>query len=431
MRIVSHINTQACVLAFMLLSMTSSSVSAQDQTDASTGNDSIELPWTDFVRLKLQQIAGEADSSYYTTGIYVFDLTTDSPVFAYNQQKQLHPASTQKLFTAIAALDKLGVSHCYETSVYAKGTITTDTLGHNVLNGNIYVVGDFDPKLGSSSIEEMASSIKNLGLSRIDGMLVADLSMKDTIMLGSGWCWDDKQPLLTPLSMGGDAYLCTKERINKYNPAAEFLFALRHKLEENGISVQGCGIGDYQTSDSCTLVCSIKHSIGDVLPRMMKESDNLYAESMFYQLAADMKKHVSWKDCKTVVENVASASGITISNIRIVDGCGLSFYNYTTVAAEVSMLRYAYKKGAAVFSPLYESLPVAGVDGTLKNRMKTGKTFRNIHAKTGSLTGVSSLAGYLTAANGHTLAFSIISNSLKKAAEGRALQDCICRVLCE
>lgn len=431
MRPVSHINTYTCLLALLLLFTTSSPVSAQEQMDASTGNDSIELSWTDSVKLKLQHIAGEADSSYYTTGIYVFDLTSDSLVFAYNQQKQLHPASTQKLFTAIAALDKLGARHCYTTSVYAKGSISTDTLGQNVLNGNIYIVGDFDPKLDASSMEEMASSIKNLGISRIEGMLVADLSMKDTVMLGNGWCWDDKQPMLTPLSMGGDAYLCTKDRINKYNPAAEFLFALRHKLGDNGISVQGCGIGDCLASDSCTLVCCIKHSIDDVLPRMMKESDNLYAESMFYQLAADTKKHVGWKDCKTVVEDVAAAAGATVSDIRIVDGCGLSFYNYTTVAAEVSMLRYAYKKGGSVFSPLYESLPVAGVDGTLKNRMKIGKTLSNIHAKTGSLTGVSSLAGYLTAANGHTLAFSIISNSLKKAAEGRTLQDRICRILCE
>ncbi len=425
MRVVERNNGGLRLVLLLWLCVSGMSVCAAGRTD------STELDWTGAVQNELRLIASEADSSYYTTGIAVYDLTADSILFVYNGRKQLRPASTQKLFTAITALDRLGARHNYTTSVYATGSLTVDSTGQSVLNGNIYIIGDFDPMLDNLSMGDIVSSIKNMGVSRIEGMLVADLSMKDSVMLGSGWCWDDRQPMLTPLSVGGDAYLCTREKLNRYSPSANFLLTLQRMLEADGVATRGCGIGDYYANDSSVLVCTVRHSIGDVLQRMMKESDNLYAESMYYQLAADRKKRVGWKDCRAVVEGVAAAAGIPESDVRVADGCGLSLYNYTTAFAEVLMLRYAYKKRETVFRSLYESLPVAGVDGTLKRRMKTGKAFRNVRAKTGTVTGVSSLAGYLTAANGHVLAFSIISNGLRKAAEGCALQDRICQVLCE
>ncbi len=419
-------------LAFLLwLCVSGISVTAQQPVYAAGEPDSAGHDWTSAVQRKLRLSAGGADSCHYTTGIAVFDLTADSLLFAHNAQKQLRPASTQKLFTAISALDRLGARHNYTTSVYATGSQAVDSTGQTVLNGNIYIIGDFDPMIDALSMAGIVSSIKGLGVSRIEGMLVADLSMKDSVMLGSGWCWDDRQPMLTPLSISGDAYLCTKERLNRYSPATNFLLTLQRMLEADGVTARGCGIGDYCAGDSGVLVCNVRHSIGDVLVHMMKESDNLFAESMFYQLAADQRKRIGWKDCRAVVERVASAAGVPDHDIRVADGSGLSLYNYTTAFAEVLMLRYAYKNRETVFRSLYESLPVAGVDGTLKRRMKTGKAFRNVRAKTGTVTGVSSLAGYLTAANGHVLAFSIISNGLRKAAEGCDLQDRICQSLCE
>lgn len=425
-----RIRIEARKLVFLCAFVFGLSVSAHKVVLGSEA-DSIGQDWNGTVLNNLQLLACEADSSYFTTGIAVFDLTADSLLFAYNSQKHLRPASTQKLFTAITALDRLGVRHNYTTSVYATGSQSIDSIGQRVLNGNIYIIGDFDPMLDAQSMREMVSSIKNMGIHRVEGMLVADLSMKDSVMLGSGWCWDDKQPMLTSLSVSGDAYLCTREKLNRYSPAANFLQTLQFMLEADSITVKGCGIGDYCEDGSGIRLCSVQHSIGDVLQRMMKESDNLYAESMFYQLAADQRKRIGWKDCRTVIEQVATAAGISESDIRVADGCGLSLYNYTTAFAEVLMLRYAYKKRETVFRSLYESLPIAGVDGTLKRRMKTGKAFRCVRAKTGTMTGVSSLAGYTTAANGHVLAFSIISNGQRKATESCALQDRICQVLSE
>jgi D-alanyl-D-alanine carboxypeptidase/D-alanyl-D-alanine-endopeptidase (penicillin-binding protein 4) len=77
------------------------------------------------------------------------------------------------------------------------------------------------------------------------------------------------------------------------------------------------------------------------------------------------------------------------------------------------------------------ALPLAGVDGTLKDRMQKSKAYRNVRAKTGTLTGISSLAGYLTAANGHQFAFCIINQGVVKAKDGKDFQDKVCRYLCE
>lgn len=388
--------------------------------------------WNDSICRRLKTLADEIDNSDYFAGVCVYDLTDDTLVYGYNSQKMLRPASTQKLLTAISALDILGVDHKYTTSVYSTGDIEPDTLLHgSVLNGNIYIIGDFDPKLDDSHIAMIATSIKDLGVSRVNGMLVADVSMKDSLKLGSGWCWDDEQPYLTPLGLEGESYLYNKEKSWRYNPTVEFLTRLMTRLHTDSVTTNGCGLGDYYATDTDFLICEIQHSIGDVLVRMMKESDNLYAESMFYQLATAAKKRIGWKDCGTAVESVMKKAGVQSGSFRIADGCGLSLYNYITPEAEVDLLRYAYSHKDRIFVPLYESLPIAGVDGTLKSRMKTGRTFRNVHAKTGSVSGVSSLAGYLTASNGHLMAFSIICNGVRKMTDGRDLQDHICHVLCE
>jgi hypothetical protein len=115
--------------------------------------------------------------------------------------------------------------------------------------------------------------------------------------------------------------------------------------------------------------------------------------------------------------------------IHVADGSGLSLYNYVTPDMELKLLRYAWKN-AEIIEKFYPSLPIAGVDGTLKNRMKGTKAQGNVHAKTGTVTGVSALAGYCTASNGHHLCFSIINQGIPKAKIGRDFQDAVCTLLC-
>ena len=382
-----------------------------------------QRPLTDL----LDFIPGSNQTSSFYTGVCIYDLTADSMVYALDAGKQMRPASTQKLFTAIAALDQLGHDHPYETYVYALGPVNRDSTGLCTLDGNVLVVGDFDPLLVVGDVDRVLHSLKQDGIARITGTIMADLSMKDTILLGSGWCWDDDNPRLSPLPK-------------------DFTQHLADVLRRGGIAIDGSTVGG-GASASPRVVYRYHHSLSDVLQRMMKNSDNTHAESMFYQLGAQRRKCCSSKDCAAQVgltvskaldefSHSASCSLLPATcsllpatyKYTIADGSGLSLYNYTTPLLEVIMLRYAYTH-PEIFQTLYPSLPVAGVDGTLAGRMQTPPLRGNVHAKTGTVNHVSSLAGYLTSSDGHMLAFSIICNGVPAAAEAKALQDKICRIL--
>jgi D-alanyl-D-alanine carboxypeptidase/D-alanyl-D-alanine-endopeptidase (penicillin-binding protein 4) len=163
---------------------------------------------------------------------------------------------------------------------------------------------------------------------------------------------------------------------------------------------------------------------------MMKMSDNFYAEAMFYQLGAAIgQRPAKAKDAAGVIKQLIQKVGNGKNPYRIADGSGLSLYNYVTPELEMRLLRYAYRN-SSIYSHLLPSLPIAGRDGTLKTRMKNSFAEENVKAKTGTVTGVSALAGYCTAANGHQLCFSIINQGIMKSDTGRNFQDKVCNALC-
>ena len=165
------------------------------------------------------------------------------------------------------------------------------------------------------------------------------------------------------------------------------------------------------------------------MQRMLKNSDNLHAEAVFFQLAdINANKYSSWKDGARQVENVLRKAGVSTSYVEVADGSGVSLYNYVSPEAMVAMLRYAYRD-ESIYSSFYPALPIAGVDGTLDTRMRQGTAYRNIRAKTGTLEGVTTLCGYATASNGHQLAFAIFINGVLASKTARDLQDRICQIL--
>ena len=178
-------------------------------------------------------------------------------------------------------------------------------------------------------------------------------------------------------------------------------------------------------------ICTRFHTMDQVLHKMMKESDNLYAECMYYQIAASTgNRPASAKSARNVERQLINKLGLDASRYRLADGSGLSLYNYLSAELEVMMLRYAFRNDN-IKQHLIHSLPIAGVDGTLKNRMKRGSVHGNVKAKTGTLTGIISLAGYCTAANGHELCFSIINNGIMHGSNARHFADKVCNLLCQ
>lgn len=152
---------------------------------------------------------------------------------------------------------------------------------------------------------------------------------------------------------------------------------------------------------------------------------------MFYQIAAaEGRRPARASHARSVIRRMISRTGLDGNSYKIADGSGLSLYNYMSAELEVRLLRYAYQN-TDIYLHLLPSLPVAGQDGTLAKRMHGSFTDGNVRAKTGTLTGISSLAGYCTAANGHTLCFAIINQGVMHGRNGRAFQDRVCSALCE
>jgi len=410
---------------------------ALPQANAQEANDSIletelELSWDTRLKQSLLSISEEAESNYYNTGICVYDLTADTLLFGYNHYKVMRPASTQKVVTAVSALSLLGANYEYRTRAYYTGSISSDS----ILNGDIYIVGDFDPAYSLSDLEELAQSIRSLSIKGIRGSLYADISMKDSLLYGNGWCWDDvpctNMPYLCPLMLerGQIAPFNGKYSTSTtFHPSIYFLQTLGKELSDIGCDTLSYELKTLNNALSAHHFYTKTRTIAELLPHMMKTSDNLYAESMFFHLARINKdRWATWKDGARQVNNVIHKAGADASYVDVADGSGVSLYNYISPQAEVSLLRFAYQN-PTIYEPLLHSLPIAGVDGTLKSRMTEAPAYRNIYAKTGTVSGVSTLAGYVMASNGHILAFSIINNGLMKVATGKAFQDRVCQIM--
>lgn len=396
----------------LLLLWAAVAASAQETEEPDTFQvDTIDvaLPWPRNIQYRLDSLLRHPMFETSTVGLEVYDLTADSILYKVNEHQMLRPASTMKLLTAITAIDKLGGSYQFRTQLYYTGKVENHTL-----TGDLYCVGGFDPRFNIDDMNAFVESIRHMGVDTIRGSIVADRSMKDADLLGEGWCWDDDNPPLSPLTIGRNT---------------QFVDRFIRQLVDDGV-VLDVRVSDGTLPDSAFHLCSRFHSIDQILLRMMKQSDNFYAEAMFYQLAAHQgHRPARAKDAAAIVKRLISKVGLGHRPYRIADGSGLSLYNYLSADLEVRLLRYAYRN-STVYLHLLPSLPVAGSDGTLRNRMRGSFAADNVKAKTGTLEGVSALAGYCTAANGHRLCFSIINQGVMHTSNARRFQDRVCNALC-
>lgn len=425
-------------------------------------------------------------------GISVYDLTAKKSLYNYRAEKLSRPASTMKLLTAITALSRPDANEPFRTEVWHDGVIERDTL-----QGNLYVVGGFDPEFDSVAMDSLIAEVTASPFSVINGKIYGDVSMKDSLYWGAGWAWDDTpagyQPYLSPLmfckgtveisvfpsTLQGDTatisckpissyYTLTNETKSRTPSAGKFSFSRDWLTNGNNLVVKGnvagirkdCvnvydspryfmhtfverlnekGISVPQTYDFAELppdsvgverLAVWNTPVQKALDQLMKESDNLNAEAFLCRLGAQAtgKKHVAAEDGIVEIMKLVRRLGHDPKDYKIADGCGLSNYNYLSPALLVEFLKYAYSQ-TEVFRMLYKSLPVGGVDGTLKFRMKNTPAYRNVHAKTGSFTAINTLAGYLKMKNGHEVAFAIMNQNVLSAAKARAFQDKVCELI--
>ena len=344
-------------------------------------------------------------------GLMVYDLTADSVLYTHNHRQTMRPASTMKLITAITALDRLGGDYQLKTTISYAGQMEG-----RIMRGSLFCQGGMDPLFSTADLRDFVERIRRLPFDTLRGSIVSDCYMKDDLKWGEGWCWDDDNPELMPLLV---------------SRRADFTDRLIGELLNAGIVIDSLSrYNDYTPSDAIPLVI-YSHNIDQLLLPMMKESDNLYAECLYYQLAAQFGYRPARASyAQTYEKQLISHLGLNPDSYRLADGSGLSLYNYVSPELLTLLLRYAWQT-PHVYSHLLPSLPIAGEDGTLKKRMRKTIAEGNVRAKTGTLTGIISLAGYCTAANGHELCFSIINQGVLRGKEARAFQDKLCILFCQ
>ncbi|MGQ9798767.1 MAG: D-alanyl-D-alanine carboxypeptidase/D-alanyl-D-alanine endopeptidase [Ignavibacterium sp.] len=412
--------------------------------------------------------------------IQVEDLTTNKTLFRKNEKMLLRPASNMKIITSAAGLIYLGEDYQFTTNLYYDGFIANDTLF-----GNIFVEGGCDPDFTTQDFYVFVEAIKNLNINFITGNLYGDVSFKDSLYWGKGWMWDDDPssdaPRLSALNLNDNCvelffsngqieisprtkfvdlliydddtsftvdrdWLNNTDKIiirgkpesNAYfkvnitNPEKYFLTVFREVLDSNNIKV----FGENELKDipaDVFYITSVNRKYSDVIVNLNKNSDNLSAEMTLYAIAEKyFGRPATAENGIKILKQLIDSIGFQSNNYRIVDGSGVSHYNVVNAELLSGLLKYFYKKYPDKFRTLYDSFPIAGIDGTLENRMKNSKAFNNVHAKTGTLTGVSCISGYVTTRKNHTLAFSIMmQNFVGSAKRVRDYQDKILEMLAE
>lgn len=343
-------------------------------------------------------------------GMMVYDLDRDTLLYARNEHQTMRPASVMKTITAITALDRLGSKYRIKTLLRYTGEICDST---RTLNGNLYLVGGMDSKLNNDDLAAFADSLHSMGIDTIRGIVCFDHHMKDTLMWGEGWCWDDDNPTLTPLLYDGKAEL-----------AEQFLKNLKaHNIFFDSTLVMA------PTPESAITIASRYHTIDQILKRMLKDSNNLFAETLFYHTALSATRPATADAARKITHDLIHKMGLEPKDYRVADGSGLSLYNYITPELVMHYLLYAHAD-EHIYRHLYPALPVAGTDGTLANRMVRSVADGRVHAKTGTVTGVSSLAGYINTVTNRHFAFVIIINGTLDTKSARDLQDQLCIHLC-
>jgi D-alanyl-D-alanine carboxypeptidase/D-alanyl-D-alanine-endopeptidase (penicillin-binding protein 4) len=220
--------------------------------------------------------------------------------------------------------------------------------------------------------------------------------------------------------------------ISLKNPYGYALTLFSEKLSEQipGSNIRVAGMS--HVPDDAVKLGDAAHSMAEVVRQLNKESDNLNAEMLLYALGyrQDNGPSSTGKGIAAVQQFIAQM-GLNPKTYSIVDGSGLSNQNYLTPELLVAVLKHMYR--SPCFELFRESLPIAGEDGTLAHRMRNSAAYRKVTAKTGSITGVSALSGYVTARNGHLFAFSImIQNFVEKTSYVSVNYiDRICEALAE
>ncbi|MCX6163666.1 MAG: D-alanyl-D-alanine carboxypeptidase/D-alanyl-D-alanine-endopeptidase [Ignavibacteriae bacterium] len=345
-------------------------------------------------------------------------------LYAYKPEAKMIPASITKVITATTAFYMLGANYEFKTIIFTDDNNIND----GVINGNLYIKGYGDPDLSSYDIVQVAKTIIGKNIKSITGNIVYDDTYLDNEHYGlANYYNSDTKIAYWP-------YVCAlslDKNKNSNNPAYSVAKLLSDELTSQNVKLEGIIVSGVTPTVSKEITF-VSRSMIDVLTNMNKISDNQSAITVFKVIGANYKSPPgTLKSGSAAVIDFLTSIGVTRSNFEILEGSGLTRYNFVTSDLYIQLLKYMFDD-AKNFDSFYATLPVGGVDGTLKDRMVGTEAEKNIHAKTGTINGVSTLTGYAISRDNEPIIFYIAMNGFGTNFKPyRKKQDDICELICK
>ena len=333
-----------------------------------------------------------------------------------NGLAMLPPASTQKVYTAAAALLRLGPTHRLRTEVRATGSL----LEGGILAGDLVLVGGGDPTITGNDLQRMAFEVAGAGVTRVAGWLYGDDTRYDRRRGAAGWKagWvGDESPPLSAIVVDRNRWRRDAEYLA--NPVPANVDRFRVALERAGVTVAGpTTVGTPPMAPGELVAFHESPPVGALVGRMLKSSDNFVAELLLKELGVTVGEPTSMGGVAAIWK-VAAAFGMGPG--QAVDGSGLSAHDRSAPWHQVDWLVNVSRTDVA--DHLRHSLPLACGDGTLRQRFCATAAAGKVFAKTGTLNGVVTLAGYTTTASGRAAWFSFELAGVSSTAAARAAID--------
>ena len=359
------------------------------------------------------------------SGAYVRDAGDGRTLYAVRAGVPRILASNTKIFTTAAALGRLGAAETLTTRVLGSGTLGPD----GTWRGDLYLRGGGDPSFGSSSfvrraygtgasVDALAAKLEVGGITAVRGRVRGDEGLFDELRGGpdSGYRVSRDVGPLAALSF--DRGLANpRGSAFQVNPPAFAAARLSEALERRDVDVRSAAREGATPADAIELASVESPPVARLVQITNKRSDNFFAETLLKRLSA----RAGTPGTTAAGAGVAARVGRNLgARVRLADGSGLSRANRASSRAVATALERLRERDE--FPAFYESLPIAGRDGTLSDRMRRGPARARCRAKTGTLRDVSTLSGYCSTIGGDTVVFSILMNRVGPAG-ARRLQD--------
>jgi serine-type D-Ala-D-Ala carboxypeptidase/endopeptidase (penicillin-binding protein 4) len=387
----------------------------------------------------LQDLAAEPMLQSASWSFCAIDIKTGDIVAQRDMQRALIPASSMKTLTTSTALGLYGNDFVFKTELQYDGQLSEGTL-----NGNIYIKTYGDPLLCSASPDAamsyesfaamLARVIRDVGIRVINGYIVADDLIFDQSITSKWQPYSGlvstttytSQALETAAISDGEEGATTTTRTKQVTsvvssngePSLQLAGYFRNNLTRSGIQVNQPTVtqrallsaGTASTAQRFTMFTHNSAPLRYIVKRTNERSSNVFAEAILRSVAFRQTGIATTYSGAKAVREFWSSKGLDLSSSNIQDGSGLSYNNYVSPYT-FARLMLLINKDPLIKDSFYESLPLAGVSGTLEKYFQGMSGYGRIHAKTGTLTRILSYTGYAPLADGRTVAFSMVVNN--------------------